>query len=194
MEIWTVTSTNRNGSGEFLNTVEVTRHREGSYTSNLEPDCSCSCAEQAAFFPFLMRDLLPSAANVEGKVVDLIRVRYTSGGLSTISSPITLGEIRSERLGIKADGGRTLNGTFQTAVDHFREVASCNREKLEDGYRERATNASYRATLAIMKIFGFSRIRKHVKEKSALESGLTVEISLNGGPWSVVDGSGSSNI
>ncbi len=190
MTVWHVTSTDERGENKTVTRVEVTR--VGSvYTSNLEPKMMCSCEDEAALFPLLIKFRVPSSVVLgDGTSPCVVRVRYTYGGKVSLGPSVTLGAIRWEKLGWRMDGGSALSETYQVILNHLREIQMEKSAQIADIERKMASSASYRATLAIMKIFGLRCIRKHVKVRASETTAILVEISLSGGPWLPVDGNG----
>lgn len=190
MTIWHVTSTDEHGENETVTRVEVTK--VGSvYTSDLEPKMMCSCEEEAALCPLLIKFRVPSSVVLEdGTSPCVVRVRYTYGGKVSIGPSIMLGAIRWEKLGWRVDGGSALSETYKVVLNHLRVLQMGKSAHITSTEREMASRASFRATLAIMKFFGLRCIRKHVKVRASEATPILVEISLSGGPWMTVDGNG----
>lgn len=159
---------------------------------------ACHAAKLSLQYRNLDRKALRKLVDPEGNSPDIVRVRYVTGGTTTLVPYIFLrDDIEAERdcMGAKIDGGRVLSWLYgfgsHRHIEGIREAAGIDKYwEMEDSERKESDRVSLRATLAVLRFFKMYPIRRHVWRLSAEETPHTVEMQINDGPWRVINGKG----
>jgi hypothetical protein len=119
-------------------------------------------------------------------------VRYHTGGVHTEIQKVFFPEeieAEAELLGENLDGGHLLMGWTYSfgALRHAEKVREVQGIRLPweiSGLeREQASDASFRATLALLREVGTCPIRQKVRDQASRETPYEVQVKVGNGPW-----------
>jgi len=176
-----------------VESVSVRKTGKKSFVNDRDPHAVGTFEDEMVFSVFDVESTYPSRAFRNGEEVPVLRFRYTNNATvnKTVTEcpPITLGFLRNPKFGWRSERSVRLNDAYAKAIECLAGYFGPRRH--DPDIREAASRASLRVALATMKYFGITRIRNSVKENSALDSGMLVEMSVSGSPWQIVKGDGS---
>lgn len=135
-----------------------------------------------------------------GERPDLLRVAYRSSGITTNVGRVFLqDEVTDARetFGVRVSLDPAINGWVYGfgSIRHIESVRDARgereRRRFSDEEHKHAEQASFRASVAILRCFGsaFPAFKIEWRE-AAVETGIEVLIQKNNGPWRAVDGKG----
>ena len=129
----------------------------------------------------------------KGEPIEFVALRFSSPGREPTVSPfiVTADEVWHKAVPYMCHRayGQFGYNTYNAGV--LRHLGTMTTVGMSAEMEENTSNASLRASLALLRHFGMSfPLSRLLWTSAAAESGFTVEMSINHGPWRVVNGKG----